>query len=1011
MESSDLAPALAEPSLSARTGRTAQLRLEPGDAGAGQLMAVLASGDLTRLPAGALRWIAEAEAEAALQRLRAAGGRTVSFQARDRDGGEPIGFEAVLGPETAERPREVLLRQVADPAAPTDLDHRELVENTSEGYWLIDARTLATRDVNDGLCRLLGYAREEMIGRAPFEFTDQAGAETMRANTRRIGTAYHRAFEVALRARDGRMVPVHFNATTVYDAAGRPRWAYAFITDLSRVRRAESALAESERRFRIVFEDAGIGMAMADARGRFLEANPALQRFLGYDAEELRDLDTAVLSHPADLDKDRELFEELKAGRRQSYQVEKRYLRKDGRVVWGRLTATVCPADCSCNGASEPVLVTMIEDIDEHWRFEQELWANQARLEIAQHIARIGSWEMDLNADRLWWSDELYELLGYRPGEVAPTFDLSVQHTHPDDRAVLLEAEQAARQGVGQTTEAEFRVVRRDGEQRFVYLHARTFGDEQDRPVRLVGTLQDLTARRQVEAERDRLAAILAATPDFVAVIEPEGTGRYLNRGGRLMLGYAPSETPEAEGIEPLFAPATRIAWREEIAKVAARDGIWRGEGELQHGDGHAVPVSLVVIAHRQSTGEVESYSVIARDISGRKAMENALREAKERAEQAAQARSQFLANMSHEIRTPMNSILGVADLLAETDLDPTQRGYLDVFRNAGQGLMQVLNDILDLSKVEAGELALEARPFDLPRLLREQRDLFALQAQDKALDLVLEVADAVPRRVVGDENRLRQVVGNLLGNAVKFTDHGAIRVTAEPAPEHGEAAVCFTVADTGQGIGTEKLGEVFQAFMQADGGVGRRHGGTGLGLTIAQRLVDRMGGDLKVESIEGEGSTFWFSLPFGVAPKVSAEPGAAAAGAARPESLSPQRVLLAEDSPDNVMLVQAFLKGAPCTVDVVEDGAAAVEAVRNGGYDLVLMDIQMPGMDGLSATRAIRQWEAEQGAHRTPIVALTAHALEEHQNRAREAGCDGYLTKPVKKERLLATLETFAGG
>jgi CheY-like chemotaxis protein/HPt (histidine-containing phosphotransfer) domain-containing protein len=382
------------------------------------------------------------------------------------------------------------------------------------------------------------------------------------------------------------------------------------------------------------------------------------------------------------------------------------------------------------------------------------------------------------------------------------------------------------------------------------------------------------------------------------------------------------------------------------------------------------------------------------------------LQQAKAAAESASRTKSDFLASMSHEIRTPMNAIMGIADLLAKTALSPEQDKYVQIFLRAGDNLLNLINDILDLSKVEASQLELERTGFSLNDHLEKVTEMVAARAHEKALAMVCEIAPGVPNDLVGDPTRLRQVLLNLLGNAIKFTESGEVtlRVALDANPSV-PTALRFTVSDTGIGIPREKLGRVFERFTQADSSTTRRFGGSGLGLTISKRLVELMGGRIWVESEVGKGSVFAFAVPFEIAVTVN-RPTAAPIGMDSEPALRAVHILMAEDSPDNCAIALAYLEDTPYRVEIAETGAIAFEKFKIGRYDLVLMDRQMPVMDGLTATRAIRAWEQANDRPPTPIIAVTASALKGDREKCLAAGCTAFLTKPIKQEVLLQAIK-----
>ncbi len=539
--------------------------------------------------------------------------------------------------------------------------------------------------------------------------------------------------------------------------------------------------------------------------------------------------------------------------------------------------------------------------------------------------------------------------------------------------------------------------------------------------------------RDREEQQLRKLSAAVEQSADSIVITNLDGVIEYVNKAFCRVSGYSRNELL---GATPAILRSGRTppATYRQLWDTLGRGDPWRGEFVNRRKDGREYHENSLITPLRQADGRITHYLAVKSDVTEHKRISAELNLhrhhledlvekrtaelalAKVQAEAANRAKGTFLANMSHEIRTPMNSILGLTYILQQGTHDPEQQALLSRLHDSAQHLMHVINGILDLSKIEAGKIAIEESELSVENVLRNVSELLAHDAEARQLELCIEVAGGVDPVLYGDPTRLSQALLNYVGNALKFTPSGRITLRARvERQDENSQCVRFEVHDTGPGIPGERLGKLFNAFEQGDATMTRRHGGTGLGLAITRGLAQLMGGDAGAESSPGQGSTFWFTAKLGrLAPAtITSESALREFRSTRRIPAKPAqqsftgRVLLAEDNPTNQFVLLKLLRDLGVKVDLAENGRDAVELLQRRPYDLVLMDVQMPEMDGLAATQAIRELP-ERG--QTPIVALTANAFTDDRERCLKAGMDGFLPKPIDPRLLREALERWLG-
>ena len=520
--------------------------------------------------------------------------------------------------------------------------------------------------------------------------------------------------------------------------------------------------------------------------------------------------------------------------------------------------------------------------------------------------------------------------------------------------------------------------------------------------------------------DREWMVRVFDSVDECIAVTTPDGVLEHVNPSFTRLMGYAAEEVVGRRN-SLLKSGEHDQAFYAEMWNRLRTMGTWQGRIVDRTKSGQRLELFLTISPLRDARGGISGYVAIHRDLGPLLEHERQLRvaldeqtlmldelaRAKEQAVNASAGKSRFLSTMSHEIRTPLAGVLGTLDLLESGQLEPEQKEYVELAQRSSRALMAVLNDVLDFSKIEAQGVTLEPAPFDVLRAVRDVRELFLAQAQTKGLRLEVQGGEGACW-VKADQGRLKQVLSNLVGNAVKFTRAGQVRMLVQATPTAGLVDLRLAVEDTGIGIPADRVGALFQPFTQAETSTARRFGGTGLGLAISRRIADAMGGTLTVTSQEGQGTAFTFALRVEGAEPVTSSLSGVQLAPTDALAMKGLRVLMAEDNPVNQLVVSRMLQRLQCVVSVVENGKVALERLRTHTFDVVLMDQQMPEMDGLTATRAIRA--SGTAWAQVPIVALTANAFGEDREQCLAAGMTAFLSKPVSEPKLVRTVLAVTG-
>jgi PAS domain S-box-containing protein len=1042
-----------------------------------------------------------------------------------------------------------------------------IVQNVAEGIVTIDENGRIGL-FNEAAQRIFGYRADEVVGRnvnvlMPEEYRDRHDLYLKlylkEPEKRTLGVGR----EVPGRRKDGSVITIDISLSEILLSRGRN--FVGVIRDVTEIRRTEQRLRDLTAMQRAILNNAGYAIISTDPEGTIVSFNAAAERLLGWKAEEMIGRKSSEVLHDAGEIRQRaeQISRELKRDVAPGFDVlaarvrrggedeqEWTYIHKDGRRIPVVLSVTAMRDE---QGAVTG-FVGIARDITLRRRAEDDRRKLYRAVEQSPSTVVV----TDVNGTIEYVNPKFTQITGYSAQEALgqnPRI-LKSGEMPPERYRELWETITAGNEWRG-----VFHNKKKNGQLYWEAVSISPVKDDAGRITHFVAVKEDITEMRAAQEELAKLSLVASKTDNAVIITDREGRIEWVNDGFSRITGYTLAEVAGRKPGNILRGPLTDAETEGRIRASLASRKSFTEEILNYRKDGGTYWLSMTITPVLDEKGDVLRFVAIESDITGRKRTEEELHKAKLEAESANRAKSEFLASMSHEIRTPMNAILGMADLLWESDLTEEQKKYVGVFRSAGENLLNLINDILDLSKVESGRLTLEAVPFSLEEVLGKTCDMMSERASKKGLELVCRIRPGVPARLVGDPVRLRQVLLNLIGNAVKFTEKGEVLVEVGPGASGGNAAPSapgsetflleFRVADTGVGIPPDKLDAIFERFTQADSSTTRKYGGSGLGLTISRQLVELMNGRIGVKSDPGKGSTFTFTARFGWTsdrspeePKAAvdirglrtlvvddnetnrlilmetlsrwgAEVSEAADGpsairtldeaktagrpfdlaildqrmpgmdgfqlaeqirtnaelgsllvmmlssesraedrararslgmssylvkpvkrgdlmeailtargksrppagvSARPEAAEPApersaRILLVEDMEDNRLLVQSFLRKTPFILDIAENGKVGLEKYTADprAYDIVLMDMQMPVMDGYTAAREIRKWELRTGGARVPIVALTAHALKEDIRKSIDAGCDDHLTKPIRRNTLLETIRRYA--
>jgi len=767
--------------------------------------------------------------------------------------------------------------------------------------------------------------------------------------------------------------------------------------NIGQVVKANKTVTESELRFRTLAESAPIGIYQTNVYGKGIYVNPKWCDIAG--VREADALGTGWIRAIYESDRHKVLRSWVNAvAKKIDFNFEFRFQDHSAKIRWVKSHASPMFSEAG----SFVGYVGTLEDITNRKVAEQKLKESELKYRLISTNSKdvIAIVTSDPIPVHTFLSPSVKEVLGYEPEELIgkSPFDL----IYKDDLEVLKnEVHPASVSGVTQTRQN--RVIKKDGSVIWVEIVSGPAYDDEGKEIGIMASIRDIHDQKLAEfklEESERLFRLISSnSKDMLTIFEANEEARcvYVSPSCKEVLGYEPEELIGLSPFQMMPYDQAEELKRVYLKKLLDGESV-RTESQLRKLDGTFIWVEALSQPIYNEQGQILTFQASVREISERKRFEKQLQEEKEKAEASTLAKSQFLSIMSHEIRTPMNAIIGLTNIMLEEKPRKNQLEKLNLLKFSGENLLSLINDILDYSKIEAGKVELENIVFNLSDILQKYVTLSESRAADKGIALKVDVLSKIPSLVIGDPTRLGQVLNNLIGNAIKFTEKGIVTLTVTPVQVSDEDCVIhFSVKDTGIGIKSDKLNSIFENFTQASSDTTRKYGGTGLGLSIAKKLLQLMGSEIKVASEFGVGTVFTFSIPFKVSKELETKRTAQEIGYSIEGLL---KVLVVEDNIINQVVASTFLKKWGMTVAIANDGKEALDMMQENRYDLVLMDLQMPVMDGYEATQTIRSYE-DPYFKTVPIFALSASAMLEEKEKAMKYGFNDFVTKPFQPQEL----------
>jgi PAS domain S-box-containing protein len=729
--------------------------------------------------------------------------------------------------------------------------------------------------------------------------------------------------------------------------------------------------------------------------------NSAIETILGYSTTEFEEYTLLDLIHPEDRNLLDGLVKEISENKYDISSFEYRFRCKDGTYRWISWNIRIV--------WDEQLIYSDGRDITERKKVEEELKKATKKLHHAQEFSKVGYWEAKLTCDEYIWSNELFHIFGYKPQEFKPSFEHFLSMVHPDDRNLVINASLNISHK-SKVSEIDFRVIRADKKVIWVYEKIIYEYDDKGKLVEKYGITQDITERKIKEARlresENKYKELVENVPVGIITFDTAGNITFANQKVLEIVG-SPSEE-EFMSINLLTDPVLMDGGISEFyGDCIEQKKLLTIEKEVYSNWGKSTTIRIQAAPISDDSGNIHSVIAIIEDFTERKKLENELKTAKEEAEASNKAKSQFLANMSHEIRTPMNGIMGMTDLMLMSSLTVEQTEMAEIIKASSKSLLKIINDILDLSKIDAGKVELNPELIDFHNFINSKTRIYETLAQEKGLDFEMKTEANLPKEIIVDRTKLAQIANNLVGNAVKFTEKDKIIVSIEKVKTiENKVMLGFSISDTGIGIKMEDMHKLFNYFTQLEDFLTKRFQGTGLGLAISKSLVELMGGEIFVESEYGKGSTFYFTCLVEVPEEINTDSVDEHSEADKHED-GHLLILLVEDDPVGQMFIKKACKLKGWRVYAVNGGKEALDTLQKHRFNLILMDVQMSGMSGYDVTKIIREKEISTGTH-IPIIAATAYAMEEDRVRCLEAGMDDYISKPISIDKLYELVEKW---